>query len=53
VFGFLLIVVNALDYLTGTNRISSSTTVIGLMLVIVGMGLAGKNKPKNKLPQIP
>jgi hypothetical protein len=43
-FGFVLIVLNAVDYLTGQNVIDSGITIMGLMLVVVGMGFSAKGK---------
>jgi protein-S-isoprenylcysteine O-methyltransferase Ste14 len=35
--GFILILVNALAYLTGWNKISSSTVAIGIIFVALGI----------------
>ena len=43
--GFILIVLNAADYLLGWNAIDSSTTIFGLMFVVIGM-LFSKQKKK-------
>ncbi len=42
--GFILVVVNAVDYLTGADQISSGVTVIGLVLAVVGAAAARKNR---------
>jgi hypothetical protein len=34
--GFLLIVLNAVDYLWGYNRVSPTSTLLGLILVVIG-----------------
>ena len=43
VIGFIILVINAADYLTGYNALSGGNTAIGLMLVIMGMYMS-KNK---------
>ncbi len=44
VIGFIMIVVNSLDYLLAWNRISGGVSVIGLMLVVIGMFFSKKAK---------
>ncbi|MFH0832084.1 MAG: hypothetical protein V1886_04445 [archaeon] len=42
ILGFILILVNAADYILNLNRISSAVSVIGLVLVAAGMALCRK-----------
>jgi hypothetical protein len=44
VLGFVLLVINAVDYLGGFNQLSGGNTIIGLMLVIMGMYMSKKGK---------
>jgi hypothetical protein len=44
VIGFIMILMNALDYVFGWDYFSSSIGAIGLVFVAVGMGLARKAK---------
>jgi protein-S-isoprenylcysteine O-methyltransferase Ste14 len=38
--GMLLLVLNAIDYLLGWNQIGSWMSAIGMMLAVIGAGLA-------------
>lgn len=42
IIGMVMLVLNALDYVLGWNKISSAISAIGLMLVIFGAGITGK-----------
>ncbi|MFC1789818.1 hypothetical protein ACFLYY_02500 [Patescibacteria group bacterium] len=44
ILGFLLILINAVDYIADWNKTPGGFIVIGLMLVVVGMFLAKKEK---------
>ena len=42
VFGFVMLVISAIDYLTGNNQITYAVGVIGIALVLIGMFLSRK-----------
>jgi len=42
IIGMVMLVLNALDYVLGWNKISSAISAIGLMLVVIGAGITGK-----------
>jgi hypothetical protein len=42
--GFILIVINAADYLGGYNQLSGGNTIIGLMLVVLGMFMGKRER---------
>jgi hypothetical protein len=42
--GFVMILVNALDYIFGWNYISSAIGIIGLIFVAIGMKLSKQTK---------
>ncbi|MDD5765137.1 MAG: hypothetical protein PHW79_02625 [Candidatus Marinimicrobia bacterium] len=42
IIGMVMLVLNALDYVLGWNKISSAISAIGLMLVLIGAGITGK-----------
>jgi len=50
-FGFIVIILVACDYLLNWNMLNNSLIIIGLMLVVIGIGLAkrkGKNQEERK-----
>jgi len=49
ILGFLLILLNAIDYIADWQKIPSGFTFIGLILVALSMFLAKKEKKSNKL----
>ena len=49
ILGFLLILLNAIDYLANWQSVPSGLTIIGLMLVVVGIALEKKENKSNKL----
>lgn len=40
ILGLVFLILNALDYVMGWNQMSSAFTAIGIMLCLVGAGLA-------------
>ena len=44
VVGMLLLLLNAADYIFGWNQISSAISAIGLMLTVIGAGIARRPK---------
>lgn len=44
IVGFFLIVLNAVDYLVGWSVLPGGLSGIGIVLVAIGLFIAGKNK---------
>jgi len=44
ILGFLLLILNAVDYVMGWNKVSPGFTAIAIMLVVIGVGLVRRTE---------